>query len=506
MTELFISVDIGTTNTKGALMDAGGRLLSSHSIGHLVQSPQPGWAEHDMEQNWWLDAVRIIRRLMEDSGVRPEGVRSIMVSGMCPSIGLTDEEGRPLRNGITQSDIREPEHTLFDFGVTPWDHCEKSTYIIPRLLWVRENEPEEYGKVRKLFYAHSYLYYRLTGCYAIDFNTACWVTPLFNPQKKEFDPQVLAEIGLGLCELPQVKSPIDANCFLSEEAAELTGLTTNTRVCVGTGDFYESLMAAGVRGRGDGMLYFGSVGMYFGMAEDLSVFLKKPTMMGLPKDPIEMGPAFPVSGILLEWFRAEFAKAESVQAKNDRKNFFAWMDEKAARLPIGADRLIFLPHLNGERNPAKDPHARGVLYGLRLDHSVTHVYRAIMESYCYSVRQAMEEMVKNGEVTPVHRISVSGGGAKSALWRQITSDVLGVETIYNPCGEETLAGCYLAAMGAGYFSDLDPFYQQWLQSGTIKTVPIPANEELYDKVYGMYQRIYGCLSGTYQGLEALPGK
>ena len=500
----FISIDIGTTNTKGALMNTEGHVGAHYSIAHLVQSPESGWAEHDMEQNWWLDPVSIIRKLLLDSDVNPNDIRAVMLSGMSPSLGFTDEVGVPLRKGITQSDIRTPVHTLEDFGITPWDHSKKSTYIIPRLLWIMENEPEIYSKIRKIFFAHSYLYYRLTSVYAIDFNTPCYVTPLYNCEKRKFDRNVFDAIGLTNCELPLVKSPINADATISAEAATLTGLSKQTKICVGTGDFYETMMAAGLKNPGDGLLYFGSVGMYFGLAEDISSFLRKPTQMGQPNDPLEMGPIFPVSGILLEWYIKNFAKLESQQAIAAGASIYSILDDEASKLPIGADKLLFLPHLNGERNPAIDPYAKGVLYGLRLDHGVANVYRAIMESYCFSFRHAMEEMIKKGEISSINRVSLSGGGAKSPLWRQITSDVLGVETVFIPKSEETTAGCYLAAMSCGVYDTMDVFFEQWLKTGSICTVPIEENRTKYDLVFNLYKSIYERLRGSYSLLNNLP--
>ncbi len=151
MAAVFISIDIGTTNTKGALIDQNGNLISQHSIRHVVQSSVPGWAEHNMTKDWWEDAVTIIHRLLDEYPGAASDVLSVMVSGMCPSIGITDDDGVPLRNGITQSDTREPLHGLDYYGIAPWGHSEKSTYIVPHLLWVKENEPEIYSQTRRLF-------------------------------------------------------------------------------------------------------------------------------------------------------------------------------------------------------------------------------------------------------------------------------------------------------------------------------------------------------------------
>ncbi len=501
MAAVFISIDIGTTNTKGALIDQNGNLISQHSIRHVVQSSVPGWAEHNMTKDWWEDAVTIIHRLLDEYPGAASDVLSVMVSGMCPSIGITDDDGVPLRNGITQSDTREPLHGLDYYGIAPWDHSEKSTYIVPHLLWVKENEPEIYSQTRRLFFAHNYLYYKLTGDYRTDFNTACWISPLFNREKLKFDREVMDAIGLVNCRLPEVTSPIDCDSHISEEAAKITGLSQNTRVCVGTGDFYESLMSGGVRNPGDAMLYFGSVGLMFVMMESISCFLNKPSQLGMPGDPIQMGPIFPVSGILLEWFRNNFAKEESSIAAAKGENIFSNLNELAESIPIGADKLVLLPHFNGERNPINDIKARGVLYGLRLDHGVPHFYRAILESYCYSVRHALEDMQSKGELLEINKLSVSGGGAQSSLWRQMTSDVLRADTVYSPDGDETLAGCYLAALGIGYFRDLDGFYSKWLGGKTLETQPNSSDSKKYDAVFSVYKNLHRRLVGSYELLD-----
>lgn len=500
MVPLFISIDIGTTNTKGSLFDINGNKIAQHSICHLVQSVHPGWAEHNMETDWWLSAVHVIKQLVSLSSVNPQAIKSIMLSGMCPSLGVTDERGTPLRNAITQSDIRQPKRTLEDYGLKPWNHSAKSTYIVPKLLWIKENEPEIFAKIRKIFMSHNYVFFRLTGRYCTDFSTPCWLTPLYDKEKCEFNREAFKALSLDLCQTPEVYSPIEASGNILPEIAALTGLSHDTKVLTGTMDFYLSLMSGGVRNNGDGMLYFGSVGLCVACAEPLPVFLEKPVEMGLPGDPLNMGPIFPVSGILLEWYRSNFLQKQSDAAVINGKNIYAELDCEAAKVPIGCEKLILLPHMYGERNPTHDPYAKGVLYGLSINHTSIHIYRAIMESYCYSVRHALTAMEKNNEIVHLDNIFVSGGGAKSKLWRQMTSDILKCDTYFYQKADETRAGAYLAAMGAGYFDNVDIFYKNWL--GECKYTSTNIDDSIkYDKVYKIYENIYERLKGSYKSLS-----
>jgi len=500
--ECFISVDVGTTHTKGALIDIHGKKLAAHAIRHVVLSPEPGWAEHDMEKSWWLDATDIIKQLLSVSGVDKSSVKSVIVSGMDPSLGLTDEFGNPLRNGITQSDIRIPVHTVEDFGLKSWDHIKKNTYILPRLLWVKENEPDVYSRIRKVFFAHSYLFYRLTGQYSIDFNTPCWITPLYNASNRSYDRSAFDALGLTNCALPEVYGPIEAVGQISKEASEITGLSCSTKVMVGTGDFYLSNMAAGLRDSGDALLYYGSVGIILVCIEPITTFLSKPTMEGMPGDPLGMGPIFPVSGILLEWFRDNLAKKEAAEAKKAGKSIFALLDAAAAKVQIGSERLLLLPHFYGERNPDKDPEARGVLYGLSMNHGVPEIYRSILESFGYSMRHGLEVMEAQGEDMHIQHLFASGGGAASPFWRQMMTNILGLPQSYYKGGDETLAGAYLAAMGVGYFNDVDIFYNNWLGKSE-DTVLQPTEQLLYDRSFAAYKHIYSALKSTYKILRTI---
>ena len=499
--QAFISIDIGTTNTKGLLVDESGKPHASFAVRHLIKSPVTGWAEHDMEANWWGDAVAVIRGLLLQSGIAPDSVQAVMLSGVCPTLGFTDKNGKPLRNGIIQSDGRVPQKSLEDFGLTPWDHWGPCSYLLPNLIWLTENEPEVIEQARMLFYPHSYLFYRLTGKYWIDFNTPCWYAPLYDKEKRAFDRSAVDAIGLKNCELPQVHAPIEFADAITKEAAETTGLSINTKVLVGTGDFYLSMMAAGVQYPGDATLYFGSTGFVFILNENMKTILERPTQSGMAGDPIQFGPCFPVSGILLEWFCENFARYEADRIIQKEPNIFKFLDSEAEKLPIGADHLLFLPHMNGERNPTQDPAARGVLFGLNLNHNVVSVYRAIMESYCYSVRHAIETMEAEKDIAHIKRWSLSGGGAKSSLWRQMTSDTLNIENRYYPHGDECLAGAYLAMMGCGFYQDFDCFYSQWLGQQCIYTHPSSGNAVQYNKVFHVYKNIYDRLKGSYTDLE-----
>lgn len=496
----FISIDVGTTNTKASLADEDGKLLAQHAVMHIMKTAVAGWSEHDMEENWWGDGITCIRNVLKKSGIDPSSVQSIMLSGMSPSLGITDEDGKPLRMGITQSDGRRPKGKLEDFGLIPWDHAAVNTYLLPHLLWIRENEPEVYGRIRKIFFAHSYLCYRLCGHYCIDFNTSCWLTPLFDREKRCYVRDNFDVLGLEKCDMPEVYSPSEIAGQLTEEAAGITGLSTKTKVLVGTGDFYLSQMASGLRKAGDAVLYFGTVGTMLACTESAMAFLDKPSQVGMPGDPVLIGPLFPVSGVLLEWFSENFAKKEHEDAEKAGMSTLQYLDKLAEKVGPGSGRLLFLPHMNGERMPTNDPDARGVFYGLNLNHKVPHLYRAVMESFCLSVRHALEAMEQRKEIIPLLRLAVGGGGAKSPLWRQITSDCLGIPQTYIPGADETYAGAYIAAMGVGVFSDEANFYDKWL-GHAITTEPDPENVEKYNLIYKAYINTYEALKGTYSKLQ-----
>lgn len=497
--QCYVGVDIGTSNTKASIVDAAGKVLVQHIEPNPMLTERPGWSEHDMAQSWWAAPVACIRAALAACDIDPACIEGVMLSGMSPSLGLGSADGAPLRRGITQSDVRQPQRGVEDYGLSPWDHAQVNTYIIPRLLWVKENEAQTYAAVRKLFMAHSYLCYRLSGRYCIDFNTACWLTPLFDRERRQFDRAALDAIGLHDCALPDVLSPIDVAGEITPEAAKATGLAVGTKIMVGTGDFYLSQMASGMRDPGDAMLYFGSVGIMLACAEPAMSFLRKPSQVGMAGDPFLMGPIFPVSGLLLQWYIENFAPNARALASTENRSALALMDARAAQVPIGAERLLFLPHLHGERNPDVDPNARGVLYGLTMNHGPEHVYRALMESFLYSVRRAMEAMGERGQIISVKHLFVSGGGARSALWRQMTSDILGYDLSYIAGFDEAFAGAYLAAMGCGAFADEEAFYSEWLPGAETAT-PNPADRQKYEKVYRSYGRLSDLLRGSYKDI------
>lgn len=493
---LLLGVDIGTQGSKGFVTDPEGHVLAQHFCEHPVLHPKPGWAEHDPEQIWWGDFVKITQTLLAQPGIEPQAIAAICISGLYPNMAPTDADGQPLRNAILYSDNRALEeieyvNQLYGIELT-------SEEIIPKLLWFMRHEPNLFAKTRMLFNAHSYVVYKLTGEYTIDYIAACLVGAIYATSRAEWREDVCQELGIPLEILPTPYPPAQVVGEVTKAAAEQTGLAQGTPVLTGSGDVYFSLLSAGVVGPGDVAIYYGTAGLTTVCYSSLEFLARKPY-------PIDDGycffyPAYMLtSGELVRWFRDQFGMCEIEVAKRLDRSAYPLLDEEASQIQPGCEGLILLPYFLGQRSPVFDPLAKGVFFGLSMSHTRAHLYRAILESYGYGIRHGLEEASQNQDIE-VKRLIATGGGARSPLWRQIVSDIVGVSQEYVAQADAPLADAYLAGYGVGIFSDFEPLRQEWLEVTSV-TQPRMDVHLRYQPFYRIYKDLHRALKNEFVALD-----
>lgn len=489
-----LGVDIGTYSSKGVLVKPNGSLVASHTVPHGMDMPKPGYFEQDADRVWWNDFVVIVRALLEKSGIRPTEILGVGTSAIGSCVLPIDEAGRPLRPGILYGiDTRASREIAYLESVLGKDAIFRisgshltSQASGPKVLWIRNNEPEVYARARWFLTSEAYLVYRLTGKPSIDIYTAAGYAPLFDVRRREWIPETAAHI-VPLDRLPPTYWSYEVVGTVTPEAAAETELAVGTPVVAGTTDAAAEALSAGVADFGDMMLMFGSSIFFIMKATELIQTEHFWSSNWLEEGAFSFLGGMSTAGSLTTWFRDQFGAWEVEQEKNGGPDAYARFAELAADSPAGAKGLIALPYFAGERTPLHDPKATGVLFGLRLEHTKGDVYRALLEGVAYGIRHNLEVMGQEG-VRPA-RILAVGGGTKNPLWMRIAADACGVK-LNIPAQQigASYGDAFLAGRGIGLFQSLADI-RQWV---TIRETvqPEERNQPAYDFYYAIFRELY----------------
>lgn len=491
---LLLGIDIGTYSSKGVLCTPTGDVLETHVVDHDLSLPRPGWAEQDADAVWWTDLVQICRTL---TGGRYGGqdIGAVAVSAIGPCLLPVDAEGRPLRPGILYGiDTRASdeiawlneqfgEQEMFDLG----GMALTSQAIGPKILWLRNHEPEIHARTHKMLTASSYLTFRLTGEYVIDRHTGAHFNPLVDIDTLEWDARFAAPI-VDPGKLPELRWATDIAGTVTERAAGETGLSAGTPVTAGTVDAAAEALSVGVVAPGDLMVMYGTT-MFFILVTDRPIPDPRVWATGfvLPGT-YDIAGGMATTGALTRWFRDEFGAGERAAEAAGGPNAYSALADIARGIPAGSDGLICLPYFAGERTPIHDPDARGVFAGLTLSHTRAHLYRALLEGTAFGVRHNLETLREIG--AEPGRIVAVGGGAANRLWLQIVCDVAGVEQVVPA---RTIGAAYgdafLAGLASGIIPDLGALGRDWVRVAEV-LAPAPDETGRYDPYYRVYRDLY----------------
>lgn len=497
MADYLLGIDIGTTATKAIICRVDGAIVSEAEAPATLKSPQPGWAEEDPEE-WWANVGKVARLCLERANLSPTAIAGVGVSGMVPTLILLDKEGRVIRPSIQQNDARAyQEIEDFKACTDQADILRRTGSTItqqsigPKLLWLRRHEPEAMARATRVMGSYDYIVYRLTGVFSIERNWAL-ESGLFDLHKEDWDDTLLELATINRTWLGEVHWPADVVGKVTKEAARETGLAEGTPVVAGSADHIASAFSAGLKEHGDLLIKLGGAGDILYCLDRLEVdprlFLDYHVIPGK----FLINGCMASSGSIIKWFRQEFAPGAS----------YTELDAEAEKVPPGSHGLILLPYFLGEKTPIFDPLARGIIFGLTLSHTRAHIYRAILEGIAYGFFHHLQVLAERG--LTASRARVTNGGARSALWRQITADVVGLplEQIAHHPGS-SLGAAFVAGMGVGAF-------QAWEEIErfiTISTVTHPNLEahERYSQLFRLYRELYEDLKDKFPVLNRIIG-
>jgi len=487
MSGLLLGIDVGTYSSKGVLIEPDGKLVKSAVAEHDMSIPHPGWAEQDADAIWWGDIVKLCQQLLDGNPYYGADVAAVAVSAIGPCMLPLDSSDHPLRPGLLYGvDARAGrqidalnqkygEQDIYNFS----GMALTSQAVGPKILWLRENEPDVWKRTAHITTASSYLILRLTGEKVIDRHTASHYMPLVDIHSLEWSDR-FADGLVQPSRLPRLAWSDELAGRVNRAGAEETGLAVGTPVAVGAVDALSEAISVGVVRPGDLMIMYGSTAFFILVEDAPRPDPRLWTVAGAFRGQYNLAAGMSTTGSLTRWFRDELAR------DLPEETAYATLFEQADTIAPGADGLLLLPYFSGERTPINDTRARGVFAGLTLAHRREHLYRAVLESVAYGIRHNIETFQSIG--ADVKRVVAVGGGTKSATWLQIVSDVAGiVQEVPQLTIGASYGNAFLAGVASGQLRRED--LTHWVLPGT-EVLPDPARKAIYDALYADYRMLY----------------
>jgi len=491
----FLGIDSSTTATKALLMDAGGTVVGVASSEYTYETPQPLWAEQHPDL-WWQGTVDSIRQVLAQTQVQPANIKGVGLTGQMHGLVLLDAAGEVLRPALLWNDQRTAAECDQIRALVGRERFIQITgndaltgFTAPKILWVRNHEPEVFAKVRQILLPKDYVRFRLTGEYASD-RAGGSGTILFDLARRDWSPELLEALAIPAEWLPKTYEGTEVTGTLSAEAAQATGLLAGTPVFGGGGDQETGATGNGAVVEGVVSLNLGTSGVVFAAADRpivepqgrLHAFCH-----AVPGKWHLMGVMLSAAGSL-RWYRDTVAPGVGFDA----------LLAPVSEVPPGSEGLLFLPYLTGERTPHPDPLARGAFVGLTVRHTQAHMARAVLEGVAFGLRDSFE-LLKEVGLAEIDQVRITGGGARSPLWRQILADVFGAELVtVNTTEGSAYGAALLAATGAGAYADVASACAATIRL-TGSTTPGPAGK-VYQEVYPLYCGLYPALRRTFQAV------
>lgn len=502
-----IGVDIGTSGTKTVLFDGAGTPVASSTVEYPMYQPKNGWAEQRPE-DWWDATARTLQEVLQKSGVSKNDIKGIGLSGQMHGLVMLDEAGEVLRPSIIWCDgrtVAECEELTQKIGKERLIELSANPalpgFTGGKILWVRKHEPQIYENCRHILLPKDYIRYKLTGEFATEVSDASGMNLLDVP-KRQWSDEILGKLEIDRALLPKMYESYEISGRISKQVAEQTGLLEGTPVAGGAGDNAAAAVGTGVVQTGKAFTTIGTSGVIFAHADEVAIDPEGRVHTfchAVPGKWTVMSCTL-AAGLSLKWFRDQFCGAEMEAAAGMGKDPYELMNEQIKRLPIGANKLIYLPYLMGERSPLLNADARGVFFGLSAIHTKYDMMRAVMEGVTYSQRNCLDVLREMG--VSFSEMMATGGGGTSPVWRQMLADVYGCEVSTVASKEGPALGvALLAGVGVGMFGSVEEACAQVIQKNTVQQ-PVEEHSRSYEQYYQLFRNLYPDLKAHYKTLAS----
>jgi xylulokinase len=491
-----MGIDVGTTGTRAVIVRPDGRVMGAATGDHQpMRMAKPGWAEQDPE-DWWQATIRAVRAALNTAKLTGADIAAVGLSGQMHGVVLLDKDNVILHPALLWCDQRSQAQCdwitrrvgaqrLIQLVLNP----ALTGFSAPKLLWIRDNEPQVYERAAHFLLPKDFVRFRLTGEFSTDVSDASG-TLLFDVANRRWSQEVLTALDIGPALLPPAHESTEVTGEITRETALLTGLKTGTPVVAGGGDQASSAV-------GNGIVLPGLTSATLGTSGVIFSYTKSPTLdpggrihtfcHAVPGKWHVMG-VTQGAGLSLRWFREHLGAAETWYAGQSGADPYDLIIKEAEKIPPGSDGLLFLPYLMGERTPHLDARARGMWFGLTAAHTRGHLIRSILEGVAFSLRDSLE-IFKELQI-PVRQIRASGGGSRSPLWRQIQADIYGRDLVTLQESEGSAFGAaLLAGVGGKVYASVEESAKAAIEIRE-RVAPEPAAAATYDRLYQVYRSLY----------------
>lgn len=500
-----IGVDIGTSGTKSVLFDETGRVMASATVEYPLYQEKNGYAEQN-PADWYNASIETIKKIISESDVSADDITGVGLSGQMHGLVMLDENNDVIRKSIIWCDQRTAaeceeitERVGADRLIEITANPALTGFTASKILWVRNNEPENYSKCRHILLPKDYVRFMLTGEYATEVSDASGMQLLDVPNRCWSD-EVLEKLDIDKALLAKVYESVEITGYITEEAAKLTGLKAGTPVVGGAGDNAAAAVGTGIVSDGKAFTTIGTSGVVFAHTSTVQIDPKGRVhtfCCAVPGCWHIMG-VTQAAGLSLKWLRDNFCREEMLEAEKQGISEYYLMDKEAEQISIGSDKLIYLPYLMGERTPHLDPDIRGMFFGLSAIHTKSHFIRAVMEGVAFSLRDCKNIISEMG--TDISDMMACGGGGTSPLWRSMLADLYSCPVKTVSCKEGPALGvAILAFVGTGVYNTVEEACEVMIKTDKTQ-IPDSERSAEYEKFYQIYTKLYDSVTNNCKEL------
>ena len=484
---LFVGVDLGTSAVKLLLMDENGKIKNIVSKEYPLYFPHPGWSEQKPE-DWFAQSMEGLKELLE--GFDKDQVKGISFGGQMHGLVALDKEDKVIRPAILWNDGRTAKQTDYLNQVIGKEKLSEYTaniafagFTAPKILWVKENEPDNFAKIDKIMLPKDYIAYCLTGVHCTDVSDASGML-LFDVKNRRWSRQMLDICGVTEAQMPRIFESSECVGTVKKNIADELGIGSEVIVAAGAGDNAAAAVGTGTVGDGHCNVSLGTSGTIFISSKEFGVDSNNALHSFCHADG-----SYHLMGCMLSAASCNKWWAEEIL---QTKDFAA---EQAPIQKLGENHVFFLPYLMGERSPHNNPDARGVFFGMSMDSTRADMTQAVLEGVAFGLRDSLEVARNLG--IKIERTKICGGGAKSPLWKKIIANVMNlkVDVLENEEGP-SMGGAMLAAVGCGAYPDVETIGKKFAK--VVDTVePDPELVAKYEERYQKFRTLYPAMKPLF---------
>lgn len=501
MGRYILAHDLGTSGNKASLFSEEGKLIGSQVYSYDVHYFNTTWAEQDA-QDWWQAVCTTSKNLLTTTGINPKEIGAVSFSGQMMGCLCVDKQGRPLRKAIIWADQRaQQQAAMLNEKISQWDfyhivgHRNTASYGLQKLMWIRDNEPEVYEQCYKTLNAKDYIVYKLTGKFYTEYSDANSMT-CFDINKLDWSEQIIECAGIDPDKLPEVKPATFVAGQVTEQAARLTGLAPGTPVVMGAGDGVTANVGAGSVKPGKTYCCMGT-SAWITTTTEKPIFdeqMRSVTWAHAVPGLYAPNGTMQTAGGSYSWIKNTICQMEAYQAQQDGTSVYDIINSEIEKSPAGANGVIFMPYLLGERAPRWDAFAKGAFLGLKAENTKNDLLRSVLEGVTMNLAIILDILKTKVDI---HEIMAIGGGAKGEVWRQIMADVFQIKITVPTVLEEagSMGAAVIGGVGSGIFKDFDAI-ERFIDIEKTQE-PNPEAVKVYGPLRDLFEECYQAMKSIY---------